>query len=56
MGLPLRLQQNFGVGQKPDNDVSSSSRSVRTMLSQLKSSRIFIITIHTSKKNNYFWE
>ena len=32
MGLPLRLQQNFGVGQNPDNDVFSSSRSVRTII------------------------
>ena len=32
MGLPLRLQQNFGVVQNPDNDVSSSSRSVRIII------------------------
>ena len=40
-------------GSESDNDVFSSSSSVRTINSQLKSSEIFFFIINTSKKNNF---
>ena len=41
-------------GSESDNDVSSSSCFVRTILSQLKSSEVFFIIINTSiKRNNW---